>query len=300
MDLRRARLVRLVPCLSILAPLLPAQGGLRSEAARQYWYAGKAEVSRFTLEIERYGEMRRGDAIQVFVTEDFLADKQVKLEGADPPPGDRALPVLKLNFLQRFTTGIYDYSLMASVFAPAAGDDLRALKATASIQDWCGHVWEQVNRHGDVLRLVTHSYFEREADVSREQPARPLEDELWTRIRVAPETLPTGTFDAFPGLLHARLRHGPLVALPARGRLSEPEPAAGAVSYRTYEIAYEGERRSLAIRFEADFPHRIESWRETRGSDVVSRGVRTHLTVTDYWNHNKLDDGALRAELGLR
>ena len=45
-----------------------------------YWYGGKAEISSYKLEQARYGEMREGSAVLVFVTEDFLPDEQVKAD----------------------------------------------------------------------------------------------------------------------------------------------------------------------------------------------------------------------------
>ena len=43
-----------------------------SKAFKTYWYAGEAEISSYKLEQERYGEMRDGHAILVYVTEDFF------------------------------------------------------------------------------------------------------------------------------------------------------------------------------------------------------------------------------------
>ena len=46
-----------------------------SEKFGDYWYQGKAELNRFELSQVRYGEIRKGDAVLIFVTEDFLKDK---------------------------------------------------------------------------------------------------------------------------------------------------------------------------------------------------------------------------------
>jgi len=43
-----------------------------------YWYQGKAEISSYQLEQARYSDVHPGEAVLVFVTEDFLTDKQVK------------------------------------------------------------------------------------------------------------------------------------------------------------------------------------------------------------------------------
>ena len=101
-----------------------------SEDFKAYWYQGKAEVSRYALTQARYGELRNGDAVMIFVTEDFLTDEQVKYEGGSNGP---RTGILKLNMLEQFNTGIYDYSLMTSVFTPVDGS--RTLKTTCSVQD---------------------------------------------------------------------------------------------------------------------------------------------------------------------
>jgi hypothetical protein len=86
-----------------------------SQEFKDYWYSGKAEVSRYQLTQSRYGQSNEGEAVMVFVTEDFLPEKQVKHE-ADPDMQDTK--VLKLNKIKRFQTGMYDYSMMMSVFSP--------------------------------------------------------------------------------------------------------------------------------------------------------------------------------------
>ncbi|HPI08792.1 MAG TPA: hypothetical protein PLM41_20495, partial [Saprospiraceae bacterium] len=63
-------------------PNLPAADG-------NYWFQGKAEIARYKVEQERYGEMRSAQQIMVFVTEDFSASKQVKLDDPAAAGADR-------------------------------------------------------------------------------------------------------------------------------------------------------------------------------------------------------------------
>jgi hypothetical protein len=51
-----------------------------TEAFKNYWYKGKAEVNSYNLLQSRYGEVREGKAMLLFVTEDFSKKKQVKLD----------------------------------------------------------------------------------------------------------------------------------------------------------------------------------------------------------------------------
>src|SRR6266550_1243897 len=77
-----------------------------TEEFKNYWYAGKAEISSYKLKQARYGEIHDGNAVMVFVTEDFSKSKQVKLDHPEKA-GDDKLPVLKLNLVKKFVTGIY-------------------------------------------------------------------------------------------------------------------------------------------------------------------------------------------------
>ena len=60
----------------------------------------------------RYGELRHGTAVLVYVTETFTQAQRVKSDGKHTDE----MPVLKLNEVRDFQTGIYDYNTMLSVF----------------------------------------------------------------------------------------------------------------------------------------------------------------------------------------
>src|SRR5206468_1920034 len=76
--------------------------------------------------------------------------------------------VMKLNLVQDFSTGIYDYNLMTSSFvALSAVNGLPAGSATKvsfSSQEWCGNVYAQVLFDSSQLRRTLHSYFDGEQD----------------------------------------------------------------------------------------------------------------------------------------
>ncbi len=75
-------------------------------------YSGKAEISQYTLQQARYGEMRNGEATLIFVTEDFSTDNLVKLD--EPEKESNKARVLKMNMTKNFITGSYPYSMMLS------------------------------------------------------------------------------------------------------------------------------------------------------------------------------------------
>ncbi len=119
-----------------------------------YWYNHGAEITRFELEQSRYGEIHPGHAILIFVTEPFLPDIHVKSDYESSRK--KSIPVLKLNLIKRFSTGIYDYSMMKSVFTPIPTEGqqyTKTLKVSTTRQDWCGHVYLQYNLNGDHYKI---------------------------------------------------------------------------------------------------------------------------------------------------
>ncbi|MGB5358593.1 MAG: septum formation inhibitor Maf, partial [Eudoraea sp.] len=68
---------------------------------KEYWYAGEAEITSYKLEQARYGELREGHAVLIFVTEPFLADKQVKADRSN----SENIQVLKFNSTKKYFTG---------------------------------------------------------------------------------------------------------------------------------------------------------------------------------------------------
>lgn len=272
-------------------------GPLATPEFKEYWFAGLAELSRYRLEQARYGEVHEGDAVLIFVTEDFLPDKQVK---ADSPDRERtgARPVLKLNFTRNFVTGLYPYSMMTSVFTPLdLATHPRTLKTSTSVQEWCGHTWLQLNLRDGRYRVQGNSYFESEADRAFALPVAWLEDELWTRIRLAPDSLPLGDVRMIPGGQQSRLRHRELAVETARATLERTNDGVS-----IYRLDYPATGRTLAIRFTAAFPHEVLGWEERYsdfGKPLTTRAERTHVLRTDYWTRHGNADRALRGELGL-
>ncbi|MEO5675444.1 MAG: hypothetical protein ABIQ74_12435 [Chitinophagales bacterium] len=264
---------------------------------KNYWYAGKAEICSYTLEQARYGEIHAGTAVTIFVTEDFSKSRQVKLDQPESSGSDR-LPVLKLNLVKKFNTGIYPYSVMLSVFSPV--DILsfpHAVKECASVQEWCGMTYSQLNSRNNKNEVKGFSYFEDEGDDHTSFPLCWLEDEIWNLIRLAPEKLPSGDQTVLPGLLYTRLTHIPMQPQTARFSLKEENEE---MSY-TMDVA--SQKHRLIIKFEKDFPYKITGWEETfpgfDGKLLTTTAKLTHTIMTDYWLHHNDADRVMREELGL-
>lgn len=265
-----------------------------------YWFAGKAELNHYRLQQAQYGVLNPGEAVLIFVTEDFRTDTQVKSES--DASRDRAIPVMKTNISKKFVTGIYDYSLFTSVFTPINNPDFpNTLKVSTSGQEWCGHSYVQLNYRNNGYQVSGKSYFEKEVDEAYTVEKAVLEDELWNRIRLAPDKLPVGETRLIPGTMSARLRHKTLEPLIANTKLDAYEGVLfPGKLLKAYTVEYPSDDRALMIVFEGTFPHKIVGWEETyRSKDALltSRAVLTKTIQNDYWNHNKPADSTLRAEL---
>jgi hypothetical protein len=258
-----------------------------------YWYDGKAEISSYDLNIVRYGEYRKGDAVMIFVTEDFSASRQVKLDYPEDAGNDRA-PVLKLNAVWKFKTGIYDYSLMSSLFTPIdMAQYPNSLKLTCSVQDWCGQVYTQLNREKNAYLVRQYSYFETEGDRSYKVKPDMLEDELFTRIRINPASIAQGEADLIPGGFYARLSHEAIKPKRARIQFLESEATTQCL------VEYLHLDRTLRIHFETAFPHRIISWTEEENQQVTVSGKLRQSIQSAYWAENANEFLPLRDTLEL-
>ncbi len=255
-----------------------------------YWYQGKAEISSYSVTQERYGELREGGQVMVFVSEDFSAKKQVKLD-AEPAADDARVPILKLNTIRRFQTGIYDYTLMQSVFTGMDIGAGRTLKTTTTVQDWCGHVFTQFNAEKDGYRVRSFSYFESEGDADILVKPALLEDELWTLLRLKPFTLASAEVLVQPSVFYTRLKHKPVQ--PEKARISIEKGETESI----LNLVYTSIPRELGIRFETEFPHRILGWAETHEGELLSKGTLKKIMLDDYWKHHDNASAPLRTEL---
>lgn len=268
-----------------------------------YWYQGKAEITSYSLLQNRYKDVHPGSAVLVFVTEDFLTDKQVKNDNYTNP---NSIPILKMNRVEAFPTGLYDYHIMTSTFTPAEpAVNPNTLKVTNSTTEWCGQVFTQLNYNKGYYKSQSFSYFENEGDQSTKVKAALLEDEILNRIRMNPQALPTGKVDMLPSTTYIRLTHKPFEKVTATNTMAayEGDEFEGE-ELMVYTIEYPSFDRVLEIVFEREAPYEITGWKDTYPS-MFDRQPRSSIAkrkkslMNAYWSKNSLSDMALRAELGL-
>jgi len=167
------------------------------------------------------------------------------------------------------------------------------------MQEWCGHVYAQLNNRTK-YDIMSHSYFEGEADQNLKLDKDILENELWTKIRIDPDNLPQGELSIIPSFEYSRLKHKEIKAYAAQATLT----AKGALT--VYTIEYPKLQRSVSISFNSSFPYEIESWTETfksgfgpNAKELTTKATKLKSIKSAYWGKNRTKDTFLRDSLGL-
>jgi len=283
-----------------LSFLLPAcssstREGVNEEQFAKYWYQGKAEINVFDLRQSRYGEIRPGTAVMIFVTEDFSKAKQVKLDDPEKKRSD-AQKVMKLNMTREFMTGVYPYNTMLSVFTPVY-DDVRSPKLTASVTEWCGQSFTQLNFKNGNYHTNQFSYFESEGDTDSKINAS-AEDELFNLIRLNPDLVPMGNQKMIPSLIFQRFAH-----IPLKGEQATISKKDIGSNQAEIEVVYNEIGRKFSIQYQQFFPFEIlsfsETWTKSNGQQEITTATRSSMQMMDYWNKTESIYEPLRKDLGL-
>ena len=288
--------------LAVINTISKSDNPTESTKLEDYWYQGKAEINSYTLEQARYSNIHPGEAVLVFVTEDFLTDKQVK---NDNYTSKKSTPILKNNIIRKFTTGIYDYSMMTSVFTPTETQHFpKTQKVTLSSQDWCGQSFMQINQQKNKYKVQLRSYFENEGDKDFIIDGAMLEDEIYNRIRMNPAILPLGTVDLIPSATIIRLMH--LEMKPIKAIITKKAYASSqfeAKNLVTYQINYPSLKRTIEIVYQKEAPYIIEGWTDTyltfSKQKMTTKATRKKTILSPYWQKHAATDVVLREELGL-
>ena len=287
---------------------LAASVAARADDFWKYWGDGKAELDGYALVEPRYGELREGTAVAIFVTEDFSDALRVK---ADPGKHGKSdiVKVMKLNLVRDFQTGIYDYNTMTSTFLRTEFGGRDAYwpleKTSFSSQEWCGHVYMQWLARGTHLVGTSHSYFDGEADASPELelPAGGIaEDALPILVRglrgdwMAPGATKTVAF--LRSQLRTRLLHTPAKwgeATVTRSTSSaDVKTALGVLRAFSYTVAENG-GDTITYTVEEAWPHRLLAWKSSSGESARILGSAR----LEYWKLHDNGDEKWLKQLGL-
>jgi hypothetical protein len=306
----------LTSCVTAAPPAAKSGATVAFAPAPQYgdafwkqWGDGRAELAAYDLETPRYGAMRKGIAVAIFVTETFSNELRVKADPGKHPKSDE-YPVLKLNLVHDFSTGIYDYNLMTSAFLSLTPMNHRPsgapTKVSFSAQEWCGQAYSQVLLDSEGARYTAHSYFDGEADRATALAA-PLdavsEDALlvWARGLAYPKVEPGQSVNAplLRSLRESRLLHqseSVTHAVFARAAAQQSVTVSAGVFDCSVSTVSVESGRTWTFFTESAAPNRIVRWN-------CSDGEKGDLLGSDrlaYWQLNGPGGEAALAKLGLK
>ncbi len=268
-----------------------------------HWADGKAEISSYEVVQPRYGALRQGYGVMIFVTESLHRQTLIKAES--PTPEADQFYALKLNHILKFPTGIYDYSVMTSVFSQVDGQrhpfELRRISFSA--QEWCGHVFDEaLFRNGQINGHIS-SYFASEGrgTYQLKQPDHfASEDHLLIRIReLQGPFMDLGEVRAvemLPSFWQLRQAHKPHAFVAGRiHKVAEEqiELAAGVLASVRWDLHIGQRQRTLWT--EKAYPHRILRWEDDDGG----RGELMRTIRVPYWQLQADADAVYRRELGI-
>lgn len=265
----------------------------------QHWSDGKAEVNAYRVSQKRYNELRDGRMFLIFVTEPFSKSRRVKVDYYDANNPDHTI-ALKLNIIERFQTGIYDYRLMTSHFFDAA-HNLAPIKAVFSSQEWCGAAYEEIHWQPKAPQISVKTYFEGESiETSLPKDSR-LVDALLVYgrglLRGGPTKASRFTGRWLESAKHRRLTHRNATrykAQPTFGKAKTVHTLLGSVKGRPLSFK-RASGATCVIDFEVAAPYRVLGWQCTDGETATLIGSAR----MDYWNKTKPNDKQLLKTLGL-
>lgn len=275
-------------------PPLPARPTTR--ATQDFWHTwgdGKAELSGYRATVMRYGAARDAEIVLIYVTEPLDRATLIKEDEASA----RGIPVMKLNFTEKFQTGIYPYSVMTSVFAPTDGylsTRFAPVKLTLSSQEWCGHVFHGVWAGERSYQSQVISYFQSEGEHTENVETPPgtlYEDALYIQLREFDGAFAGGadwSGSLVPQLWSARRAHTPL--RPVQARITRTHRDDGVdrftLTYGDVERTFDVEQTGMK---------RIVAWTANDGEHAeILRTARL-----PYWSLHGPGEETYREQLGL-
>ncbi len=273
-----------------------------------HWGDGNAELTGYKLTFPRYGELRQGTAVSIFVTETFSKQKRVKVDQGDTEKADE-LPVLKHNLVTDFQTGIYDYNLMTSVFASVPAFEGRPpgslVKVSFSSQEWCGNMYSELIFHAGVINQNILSYFHGESvcDRSMEYPRNGITQDqvpILVRSLFDPIVNPGEEIKVpyLPSAEQMRLKHLKpqwQSATVKRGkRPAKVRVPAGGFVADVWTIAPE-KGPSFTYYVHIKYPHVIVKWESSDGQLAEMTGTKR----MKYWEMKGGDSEEMLEDVGL-
>jgi hypothetical protein len=226
-----------------------------------YWKNGKTEIIKYEL---------KEDSISV--GEGSLSFNIDYVEGINKTD---SIQVLHSDFMGKIQKENYDYSAMTSAYLPL-NLTLRphAMKVINSVQEQTGNSFLELSQIPKSYEIVAKNTFKEKTKEHYILERKNLEDELWTKIRMNPNDLPTGDIEIIPSFAYWQsVRKSPNIYEAKAELKAYVGTEFTGKKLKIYTLDYPDLKRNLSIVFESDFPFEIVGWKRVSDGKVAV-GVR--------------------------
>lgn len=265
---------------------------LAADELTSYLQDGKAEINGYTLSQTLNGEARLGKAVLIFETE------------RDQPASEDREPLLELSTIRDIPTGMFDTHLLTSVYFRLA-EPRQAAKISMSLQDWSGHLYQDLVIEKRRAVETRHTDKPGEGDFAKVHRSAPkdvvYEDALPILIReLQGPWLAKGesrTLPCAPSLQSLHVHKQPMewktITITKSAKRHSVGSVLGQIAVTVWTIVspFQG---SMTYYVEVDWPHRIIQWANDQGES----GVLTGSKRLAYRRLNKNGDEKYLKELG--
>jgi hypothetical protein len=226
-----------------------------------YWKNRKIETTKYDL---------KEDSISV--GEGSLTFSIDYVEGVNKSD---SIQVLYSDFIGKIYKKNYEYSAMTSTYLPF-NLTLRphAMKVINSVQEPAGNSFLELSQIPKSYEIVAKNTFKEKTKEHFVLERKHLEDELWAKIKMNPNDLPTGDIEIIPSFSYWQSAQKSPEVYEAKADLKDYVGTEfTGKTLKIYTIDYPDLKRNLSIIFEREFPYQIEGWK--RISDgKVAMGIR--------------------------
>jgi hypothetical protein len=226
-----------------------------------YWKNGKIETTKYDL---------KEDSISV--GEGSLTFNIDYVEGVNKSD---SIQVLHSDFTGKIHKENYDYSAMTSAYLPL-NLTIRphAMKVIDSVQEPTGNSFLELSQIPKSYEINAKNTFKEKTKEHFILERKNLEDELWSKVRMNPNDLPTGDIEMIPSFSYWQsVRKSPNI-YEAKAELKDYVGTEfTGKKLKIYTVDYPDLKRNLLIVFEGEFPFEIVGWKRV-GEGKVAVGVR--------------------------
>ena len=245
------------PKVEVILPINQENNKIFSD----YWKNGKIETTKYEL---------KEDSISV--GEGTLTFNIDYIEGVNKTD---SIQVLHSDFTGKIHKENYDYSAMTSTYLPL-NLTLRphAMKVINSVQEPEGNSFLALSQIPKSYEIESKNTFKEKIKKYFIVERKNLEDELWAKIRMNPNDLPTGDIEIIPSFAYWQsVRKSPNI-YEAKAELKDYIGTEfTGKKLQLYTLDYPDLKRNLSIVFEGDFPFEIVGWKRVSDGKVAV-GVR--------------------------